>query len=403
MSADQLNQWNYKFLNDIGATNPAIQARDLGFLGAWENREGIGNLALFNPLGTTMRGFGGSPIPGQSAGVMSYPDIASGAEANAQALMGNNAGYAELLNAFQQGTLDQSAHYQGLSTWSNAGYDNLAGLPSTVPGGAIAAGSQNQSAQNQSQIAATGTQAQIALTRAQEQIDENYARSEAAFQQQLLGLQKEDLGNREATLQRQLSEAPILQGEIMKQFALQFAGIKATGQDVNRSYRQALTDLASRGAATGSSFTKGTRDQHANEMADWSSATAQLQRQKQALSSRQFSEEVQYMEQIAGYQDAKKQLDILSRRYNISGEEIASKLGFSLQQLQSGMDINVSDLYTQLMGIQAGVPLNYGAPNITSLSNTAAGTGPGALPTQGGYFQNPNFPIAGIGGGGYGS
>lgn len=397
MTSDQLTQWNTRFLNDIGATNYAVQARDLGFLGAWENREGVGSLATFNPLATTMQGYGGHPI--NSVGVAAYPDIASGAAANAAALMGNNPGYAELLNAFQTGTLDQSKDYLGLSTWSGpGGYSNLSGISSQVGGG----GSNNPppgTTNNPVDATSRGIQndalaREIKLQNDLAVIDEQYAKQEADFQNRLLALQRESLGISEGGLARQLAEAPALQADVNRMFALQFAGVQAQGGELRRKYDLNKAQMFSGQAGAGSLFSKGARDERLDLVKTWQYQAGELDRRRRELLARQNQEAIGYLEKISAMLDQKKQYDIVSQRYGIQGEEIAARLASTLKQTGIGAGMNVTDLFSQMLQNTAGFVTDVGSPAITSLSSAG---------DTGGVFQNPTTPIAGIGGGGYGS
>jgi len=401
MTADQLNTWNYDFLRSLGVSNYGTQARDLGFLGAWENRENVGNFAQFNPLATTMSGYGGHTItqPGAAhdVGVKWFPSIEQGASANAAALMGNTPGYAELLNAFRTGTLDQSASYQGLHSWSagpnapaNQGYWSLTGIGSTPgsgqgggpappPGGeadkAAAAAAAAEKIQLQRQV---DLQGQLAA------IDEEFARREAGFQSQLLRLSQQGLGIQEGALDRAMKEAPLLQEDINKIYQLQYGGIKQSEADVNRAYKQNLVDQMASTAGSGSGFTKGTRDERANIIADHASSIASLERSKATLQAQQNQEAISYLEKIAAYQDQKKQYDIISQRYGIQGQEIMQRLASTLQQTKIGAGMNVADLMTQMaqtdLSLVSSVPAPLITPGLTQNPYTGDPTTAGQLP-----------------------
>lgn len=219
-------------------------------------------------------------------------------------------------------------------------------------------------------------------------IDQQFAQTEAGYQGRLLGLEQQSLGIQQGALQRQMGEAPLTQADVEKMYQLQYAGIKQSGEDVNRQYRQQLTDLASSGAASGSLFTKGQRDAHANMMADWASATSNLQRQRATLQAQQNEEAIAYLEKLAAFQDQKKQYDIVSQRYGIQGEEIMSRLASSLQQTAIGAGQSVFDLEQQLANTDASMVQALGPFPITP--NLAAGNP---------YASNPaSDPYAGAAG-----
>lgn len=112
---------------------PVTQA-NVNFMLAWMNREGTA--ASFNPLATTERIPGSVPLPGNSAGVQQYADLATGAQATARTLLNGN--YGDVVAALKSGSANPSAHYAGLGTWSGGGYTTLSGIPAsdgTLPGG----------------------------------------------------------------------------------------------------------------------------------------------------------------------------------------------------------------------------------------------------------------------------
>jgi hypothetical protein len=392
MSDAQLQQWNNQFLGDLGVSgnnNPNIYNNDYQFLLHWENREGIGDRAVFNPLGSTRQEPGSVPI--NSVGVQSYADLSSGANANAYSLLSPSVpGYPQLLNAFQTGTADINQNYQGLHSWSagpnaaaNQGYWNLAGTgtstgpassgsPSnpvqsggSTPGAPPGTPDPNKVAAAQAGITDQYLRRQIDLQYQLAAIDEQFAKKEASFQNQLLGLSKQSLGIQEGALTRAMAEAPELQADVQKIYQLQYGGIKQAGEDTNRQYRQQLINQSAQNAGTGGAFTKGARDEHANTMADWASATASLQRQRSTLQAQQNQEAIGYLEKLAAYQDQKKQYDLISQRYGIQGQEIMARLGSTLQQTAIGAGMNIADLFTQVANTDASLIGTVPGPNIS--------------------------------------
>src|SRR5881394_153988 len=149
MAAPQYSTaWGKALLQELGYP---VTTYNLAFLAAWANREGT--RAKFNPLATTQRMPGSYSLSGNTAGVQQYGSLLAGAQATARTLL--NGRYSDILMQLKSGTADPKAHLAGLHTWSGGGYDNLAGVPSTVSGGgAGAAGAAPAPSKNPKQDAA---------------------------------------------------------------------------------------------------------------------------------------------------------------------------------------------------------------------------------------------------------
>lgn len=396
------HDWDVQVLKDLGiqsgsalgGANPAYQA-DLNFLNAWQTRETgdkMPNLAHYNLLGNMGQPgtYGGTPVNnylGNGGGLLSYPSMEQGAADTAHRI----SLYGDLSGGFQQG-MQTGTNYAGLSKWSGGGYSSIGGSGGNPNSSSDAYGAGNDKAGAASAgINNALTAQQIDLQKQLATIDEEYARKEAAFQQRLLGLSKSSLGIQEGGLDRQLKEAPLLQADVNRLYQLQFAGIGVRGQGVNEQYRQALTDQASHGASSGSLFTKGHRDEHANTMADWSRATYFLQNQRASLQAQQHQEAVGYLEKLAAFADQKKQYDIISQRYGIQGEEIDQRLKSTLQQTAIGAGQAVTSLFQQMLNTDAGLMNTLAPPPMTG--GLASGDPYSADPSQG--------PAQGSYGGGY--
>lgn len=168
------SQWASAFLQALGNTHPTGNTID--WVVAWTDFEtsGPGGGGANNLLNTTQPGFGGSPIPGQSAGVMNYPSFAQGVQANAKVLQ--NGLYPNLLAALQNdnyAALTNGSVYRDLATWCGGctygpGISNLAGAPwglnQVFPEGTAQAVQQQQQTQPQGTGTGAQTQAQSALS-----------------------------------------------------------------------------------------------------------------------------------------------------------------------------------------------------------------------------------------------
>lgn len=168
------SQWAVAFLNSLGNKNPTGNTID--WVVAWTDFEtsGPGGGGANNLLNTTQPGFGGSPIPGQSAGVMNYPSFSQGVQANAKVLQ--NGLYPNLLAALQNdnyAALTNGSVYRDLSTWCGGcaygpNITNLANAPWGVnqafPDGTATAVGQQTGTQQSGSGGGQKTQAQSALT-----------------------------------------------------------------------------------------------------------------------------------------------------------------------------------------------------------------------------------------------
>lgn len=168
------SQWASAFLNALGNSHPTGNTID--WVVAWTDFEtsGPGGGGANNLLNTTQPGFGGSPIPGQSAGVMNYPSFLQGIQANAKVLQ--NGLYPNLLAALSNNdyaALTNGSVYRDLSTWCGGcaygpSISNLASNPwgtsQAFPEGSAQAVAQSQATQPQGSGTGARTQAQSALT-----------------------------------------------------------------------------------------------------------------------------------------------------------------------------------------------------------------------------------------------
>lgn len=167
-------QWASAFLNALG--NPHPSGNTIDWVVAWTDFEtsGPGGGGTNNLLNTTQPGFGGSPIPGQSAGVMNYPSFLQGVQANAKVLQ--NGLYPNLLAALQSdnyAALTNGSVYRDLGTWCGGcaygpGISNLAGAPWGVnqvfPDGTATGVTPQSGTQQSGSGGGQQTQTQSALT-----------------------------------------------------------------------------------------------------------------------------------------------------------------------------------------------------------------------------------------------
>lgn len=144
-----IEQWATDFLFLIGAP---VTATNVGTIVQWSNGEGGGG--RFNPLNTTEGGFGGTNLPGNSAGVKNYPTYESGLDANVQAFVSGlrNHGYQHILDALM--AQDQAAAFRAInqSPWGTHDLPNGNGTEAG-PTYTAAAGTPNPEAQLNAQVA----------------------------------------------------------------------------------------------------------------------------------------------------------------------------------------------------------------------------------------------------------
>lgn len=128
------------YLRDHG--HPQIQptATNVQAIEDWENAESGGGGGLYNPLNTTLSGFGGTGISGSR--VANYPNYNAGLAANASAL--SEPTYGPVIQALEQGT-DKAAVLTAViqSPWASGHYNGhigdvsagVAGVQNTPAGG----------------------------------------------------------------------------------------------------------------------------------------------------------------------------------------------------------------------------------------------------------------------------
>lgn len=401
-------QWDVQVLKDLGV-QPGSGAynADLNFLNAWQTHETgdvMPNTAHYNLLGNMGRlngPYGGVPVNnylGGGGGLLSYPTLEQGAADTAHRI----SLYGDLSKAFQSGA-QLNTNYSGLGTWSGGGYTSLGpgGNPNTAATNPPPGTTNNPAAAAQTGLNKIALERQAVLDVQLAALDEQYARVEADFQNRLLGLQKKSLGISEGGLARQLAEAPALQSDVSKLYYLQYAGISANKADLTRQFKQSQVDLASQGAATGSSFTKGHADELYQMTKDYQSKRASLDRQWQALRAQQNQEAISYLEKIQALQDQKKQYDIASKRYGIQGEEIATRLMYSIAQTGAGVGVDIQSLEAQSAMNEYNFLSALGSPNIVPMTQGAPGSvvGSAASPYVGDPLNTmpPNFGQPGAG------
>lgn len=346
-STATISQWDKLFLHDIKAPDTSANEQ---FLNTWINREGGGNYAfnLLNTMQTEPGSTSGVGPNGRPNGIQQFTDVASGALANATALM--NGRYNDILGALRGGNPDINAIYPSMKTWSGGGYSTLSGTNQLMGNEqiwgmtnapAVAQANIDQFWQNQ---AATGEMQWV-------QQQQQAARQQAGFQEQNLLLSEADLATQQQALARQLAEAPQQQALTMKNYQQQFA-------DMLRNYKTSGHEMAAREAASGSMFTAGGRDERTNLYADYVSSHGSLQRSQQA-------EQINYYEQIRQMQDQQQMLKRMSQRYGISEQEIKSRLAQQLSNIEYG---GLSSLYPIMNQIaQDQLTAQLGAPGMAPL------------------------------------
>lgn len=87
------------FAGVLGLIKAPVTQANVDWLVSWAAKEGTA--ARNNPLATTLRTNGSTPLPGNSAGVQEYPTAAAGVAATAATLKG----YSSIVSAFQTGNI----------------------------------------------------------------------------------------------------------------------------------------------------------------------------------------------------------------------------------------------------------------------------------------------------------
>lgn len=352
--------WEQQFLKDIGA--PDSQS-NVQFMNAWINREGAAGFAN-NPLATMQQGFGG--VPGTN-GIMSYPDMTSGAAADAKAL--ENGRYGDVLGALRAGNADPNANYPSLGVWSGGGYTSLKGSSLGNPAAEAAAGSAI--AGNNAQ---TGLlQDQQALNAAMAQINSQFATQEAQYSNQNLGISQAQLGIQRGQLGRLAQEYPALHKLQGEQNTLSLQGMREnlatqkeqyglqTGQ-IQQNYAQQFKDMMSQGAGSGTLFTAGHRDQtalaHQTEKTTLAEMRSQMlsaekgeARQERGLGLSEQTQNVQFAEQMSALKDQQKNLDLLALRYGVSANEIKTRLDNTILQMGVSAGETAASLAQQIAAL----------------------------------------------------
>jgi hypothetical protein len=97
----QPDAWATDLLTTLGRSDPRIRPTDANrrALNAWQLRESGGGGGLYNPLNTTLSGFGGDGISGQR--VANYPNYDDGLAATAKALQESQ--YSNIREALARG------------------------------------------------------------------------------------------------------------------------------------------------------------------------------------------------------------------------------------------------------------------------------------------------------------
>ena len=103
--------WATVFAQRIGASNPAA----VQFVMAWTVEEGA-NVWANNPLNSSARTSGSSPLAGNADGVQIYPSVLSGLDADSQTLLGSPV-YASVLAALRSGNVALAAAALEASPW----------------------------------------------------------------------------------------------------------------------------------------------------------------------------------------------------------------------------------------------------------------------------------------------
>lgn len=128
LGADR-QDWAAAFATRIGATNPAA----VEFVQAWTVEEGASAWAN-NPLNSSLKVKGSSPLAGNPDGVQTYPSVLTGLNADVQTLLTNPA-YAPVVAALRAGQVPQAAAALQASPWcQGSGGGQCPGYGSTIAG-----------------------------------------------------------------------------------------------------------------------------------------------------------------------------------------------------------------------------------------------------------------------------
>jgi hypothetical protein len=338
-------------------------------------------------------GWGYGPGGSQGSGPSQQQNIHGQA---VQAQLGGNAYndlYGNPLNDIRAAAaLDKS---QGLRPWEKNPNDPNSwrtGIPdadlliaSQAAGGTLQGNAAENLKQNAPQITQdainkSDLQQQSVLNQAMAGLNSQFAQEEAGFQNQLLGLSQQSLGIQRGQLARLGKEYPQLHNIQLQQNALTLQGMHQSETDTKRQYAQMFRDQSANAAASGSTFSKGNRDQTTLERQQEASALSGISRQERSLGLTQRSENIQFQEQMTNLRDQNKNLDILAQRYGISAQEIKTRLSNTLQQMGYQSQMTEADLAAAIAS--------------TDVSMGALVSGSIAPPPQGVY---------GLGGGGGGS
>ena len=121
---------------------------NINLVNAWQLAEGGSGIGArqqtptaYNPLNTVMPGFGGTPTPGYSAGIMSYPNFTSGVNATAAAIT-NTSAYSGILADLRASAppSQTAATISAAPGWTTFSYGTTPPSETTLQGGNIPSG-----------------------------------------------------------------------------------------------------------------------------------------------------------------------------------------------------------------------------------------------------------------------
>lgn len=121
---------------------------NINLVNAWQLAEGGSGIGArqqtptaYNPLNTVMPGFGGTPTPGYSAGIMSYPNFTSGVNATAAAIT-NTSAYSGILADLRASAppSQTAATISAAPGWTTFSYGGTPPSTTTLQGGNIPKG-----------------------------------------------------------------------------------------------------------------------------------------------------------------------------------------------------------------------------------------------------------------------
>lgn len=161
---------------------------------------------------------------------------------------------------------------------------------------------------------------QLGYTDAQFGLDTNQLNQQAGFDRSRIGLSREGVGVDRASLDRQIGVNSQLQN-----LANQLLGLNKTelGKDYNTSQRKLLSNATARGAV---SFGQGFADDRAD-------IYGKLLLDTQRGDVEQKKSDINYSENKAQLEDRKKQVDLRAKGLGIDAAELESRLSSGLQKL----------------------------------------------------------------------